>query len=89
MSYLVKKVVLAVSYLVKEVGLVDVALVHQHAQVLPRSVDVDTLQLPRLELGALVAVEAQVPKPPELRRLVRIPVPHEQLDFCGDFALVR
>ena len=37
-------------YLVEEVGLVDVALMHQHAQVLPRSVDVDTLQLPGLEL---------------------------------------
>lgn len=64
-------------YLVKEVDLVDVALMHQHAQVLSRSVDIYTLQLPRLILGPLVAIEAEVTKPSEVRRLVRIPVSNE------------
>ncbi len=76
------------SHLVEEIDFVDVALVHQHAQVLPWSVDVYTLELSCLVLGSLIAVEAEIPKPSEVRRLVRIPVTDKQLDLSGDLALM-
>lgn len=64
-------------YLVKQVDLVDVALMNQHSQILSRGVDVNALQLPRLILRPLVAVETEISQPPELRRLVGIPMSDE------------
>lgn len=76
------------TYLVEKVDLVDVALVHKHAQILPRRIHVHALQLPRLVLGSLVTVQAQVPQSSKLRRLVGIPVSHKELDLGCDLALV-
>lgn len=59
------------AHLVEEVVLVDVAAVRKDAEVATRAVDEDGLELPRLVVGALVRVEAQVPQPLEVRLFCR------------------
>lgn len=59
------------AHLVEEVVLVDVAAVREDAEVAARAVDEDRLELPRLVVGALVRVEAQVPQPLEVRLFCR------------------
>lgn len=55
------------AHLVEEVVFVDVAAVRQDAEVAARAVDEDRLEFAGLVVGALVRVEAQVPKPLEVR----------------------
>ena len=80
--------------------LVHVALVQQQPEVeaVGAARHVDRLELARLELGALVAVEREVPEPRELdplearRRRLRLPFgkrPDKKLDPRRNLELVR